>query len=122
MPLRCAREMRYGSPTIAPRRPYIRPSGSSPWQPRSGSQRGRGVGDRDAAGRGAGSVVDGNTSERFQEECADAPRPGRTSKRMLRMALSGLLVVLVATSVVVTVVRAPTTVSPLAQHAHRQVP
>jgi hypothetical protein len=66
--------------------------------------------------------VDGNAIWRFKRECAERPRPRRTSNRTLRMALSGLLVLLVATSVVVTVVRAPTTLSPLAQHVHRQVP
>jgi hypothetical protein len=38
------------------------------------------------------------------------------------MALSGVLVLLVATSVVVRVIRAPTTSSPLAQAGHRQAP
>jgi hypothetical protein len=66
--------------------------------------------------------VGGNATERFEEEFADGPNPGRTSNHTLRMALSGLLVLLVTTSVVVRAVRAPTTLSPLAQRGHRQAP
>jgi uncharacterized protein len=67
--------------------------------------------------------VDGNaTTGQFEEEFADGPRRGRTSDHTLRMALSGLLVLLVATSVVVKVVRAPTVMSPLPQTGHRNAP
>ena len=73
-----------------------------------------------ASGRGAGSVVDGNATGRFEEEFAVGPRPGRTANLTLRMALSCLIVLLVTTSVVVRVMRAPTTSSPLAQTGHRR--
>jgi lysophospholipase L1-like esterase len=46
--------------------------------------------------------MDANATGRFEDEFADGPRPGRTSNHTLRMALSGLLVLLVTTSVVVT--------------------
>ncbi|MGO8863110.1 MAG: DUF459 domain-containing protein [Acidimicrobiales bacterium] len=65
--------------------------------------------------------MDGNAIG-FEEELADGPRPGRTANHTLRIALSGLLVLLATTSVVVTVVRASTTLSPLAQTRHRQAP
>jgi hypothetical protein len=96
------------------------PLSSFPCQPRGRPERRRGVGAFKASGWGAGSVVDENATGRFEEEIADGPRLGRTSNNTLRMALSGLLVLLVTTSVVVRVVRAPTTLSPLAQTGHRQ--
>jgi hypothetical protein len=66
--------------------------------------------------------MDENAIGRFEEELANRPRLGRTSNHTLRIALSGLLVLLVTTSVVVTVVRAPPTLSPMAQTGHRQAP
>jgi lysophospholipase L1-like esterase len=67
--------------------------------------------------------VDGNTTPgQFEEAFADGLRPGRTSDHTLRMALASLLLLLVTTSVVVRVVRAPTILSPLAQRGHRQAP
>ena len=66
--------------------------------------------------------MDGTATGLFQEGYADGPRPGRTSNRTVRTALSGLLVLLVTTSVVVRAVRVPPTLSPLAQTGHRQAP
>ena len=58
--------------------------------------------------------MDGNATGRFEEEFSDGSRPGRASNHKLRMVLSGL--------VVVRVVRAPTTLSPLAQTGHDKAP
>jgi uncharacterized protein len=78
------------------------------------------VGTRKASGLGTGSVGDGNATGGLKEERADGPRPGPTSNHPLRMALSGLLISLITTSVLVTVVHAPTTLPPLAQTGHHQ--
>ena len=75
-----------------------------------------------ASGRHARCVVDGNATGRFEEEFADGPGPGSTSNHALRMALWVLLGLLVTSSVVVTGVRARTTLSPLAETGHRQAP
>ena len=58
-----------------------------------------------ASGRGAENVLDTNVTGPFEEEFANVPGRGRTSNHTLRMALSGLFVLLVATSVVVSVAR-----------------
>lgn len=78
------------------------------------------MGTSKASRRSARNLLDGNTTRRLEEEWADGQKPGRTSNHPLRMPLSCLLVLLVTTSVVVTVMRAPTSLSPLAQMGHRQ--
>jgi hypothetical protein len=67
-----------------------------------------------------GGFEEGKATRRHEREGADGPRPGRTSKHDLRKALSCLLVLLVTTLVIVKVMRAPTTLAPLAQTGHRQ--